>query len=279
MATMHTKVKRYNFILLSGGPGLFDPNDKEHHDQSWHSFVTPPGLLYRRGNFVKLDEAVHWLIYRPAYENRWKDDVKNPSRRPFITKAVNDIRSKGRTSYIDRVDDLAKRRSWTLYWLKSAAEFWTKIASFHEPISRVWYWGHASDDLWLSLRHAPFAITFPDGYTLPQGGALSPDPNAMITRDSVSNNRLLKAKFVPNDRNRVHCFTGCNTSAFARKWAETFGVYAEGVEGKVNFADIYKEGGEGGLSPGAYSVQYDANGRVHRVRLAPLDLAAKVPPR
>ncbi len=221
-----------NFILLSGGPGPFDDRDVEH-DSSWANYVTPPLLLTdsssKKENFKEKDEEVWWFVYKPAYIKRWEDDGKSSNRSRL--KAVKDVQSKGFKSYVDLLEQRAKQRNWELRWLNSATHFWSKLRTFDDPISRVWYWGHARDDLWLSVKHDPV-----------DGTAIAPDENEIIKISDISVH--LKRRFQKGNISRVHRFIGCNTVDFAKHWAKTFKVWAEGIELKVGFESIHKTGGE-----------------------------------
>jgi hypothetical protein len=235
-------VIKYTFVLISGGPGKYDPKDPERHDTSWASYVTPPLLLAGRGGFAKSDEAVVWYVYRPAYVARWDDDVKNPHKIDFIAKAVKDVQGKGFKSYVDLIEGRAREKAWTLSWLDSAIDLWSQIRTLRHPISRTWYWGHAKDDLWLSLDHTGAGV------------AVQPDSTAVLQSAGITvRQKDLQALFLQNDPTRVHRFIGCNTQTFANTWAQTFKVYAEGVQGKVNFESIFsaESYGEPKLSEGA----------------------------
>ncbi len=237
--------KKRNFIMISGGPGLYDDRDVEH-DKSWANYVTPPLLLTdtaaKRKSFSASDEEIWWFIYKPAYVSRWADDLK---AKRSATKAV---KAKGFSSYVDLLEARAKRRGWNLRWLTSADNLWAKLKTFSNPISRVWYWGHARDDLWLTLAHSSASV------------AVSPDADAIITTSSITAHSSLKKHFQSGSSARVHRFVGCNTVAFAQTWATTFGVWAEGFEGKVDFSGIHASGGEPSLVGSATSKRYSSSG-------------------
>jgi hypothetical protein len=217
-----------NLILLSGGPGLFDPKDQQQHDHSWANYVTPPLLLAKQAAFVKPDEKVVWYVYRPAYAARWENDVKNPHKMEIIKKATEDVKAKGFTSYANLIERRASEKGWSLYWLETASQFWAKIKTLRHPISRTAYWGHARNDLWLSLTHSS------------AGEAQSPDSSAILPYSDVMIHRTdPQLVFLQRDASRVHRFIGCNTTLFAQAWAKAFKVYSEGVNGKVDFSSIY----------------------------------------
>ena len=238
-----------NFILLSGGPGLFDNRDVEH-DRSWANYVTPPLLMtktLRKLDPKKLKEfengqEVWWLIYRPAYIRRWEDDLKRKPKEPKRVKA------QGFNSYLELLEARAKARSWNLRWFDTADELWSKLKTFNDPIARFWYWGHARDGLWLSLTHSSSAV------------AMAPASHEIITVASIKANASLKKQFQAGSSSRVHRFIGCNTTQFAKTWAKTFGVFTEGYEGKIDFSDIPETGGKIKLVSGAKLKRFSTTG-------------------
>lgn len=248
------RAKKRNFILISGGPGLYDDRDVEH-DKSWANYVTPPLLLTdttaKRASFVESDEEVWWFIYKPAYVDRWNDDV---AKKRSAAKVVKD---KGFSSYVDLLEARAKSRGWKLRWLSSADDLWAKLKTFNDPISRVWYWGHARADLWLTLAHSSASV------------AVAPDAAAIITTSSITSNSSLKKRFQAGNSARVHRFVGCNTASFAQTWAATFGVWAEGFEGKVDFSAIHSTGGEPSLVGSAQSKRFSSSGTAENVEALP----------
>jgi hypothetical protein len=222
-----------NFILISGGPGLFDDRDVEH-DKSWANYVTPPLLMTdtekKRKKFARADEEVWWFVYKPAYESRWDDDQKNGR------KSIKEVKGKGFTSYVDMVEGRAKERGWNLSWLNTADDLWKKLKTFSKSaVSHVWYWGHARDDLWLSLGHSSASE------------AVAPELYEIIPVSSIDSNKKLRKRFQKGNPKRIHRFVGCNTSAFAQAWSKAFKVWSEGVEEKVDFSAIHKTGGEPSL--------------------------------
>jgi hypothetical protein len=230
-----------NLILVSGGPGLYDNRDVEH-DQSWANYVTPPMLLSegarKHAAFVGVASEVWWLVYRPAYVARWSDDTR---RR---TKEVDRIRGLKFDSYISFLEGRARTRGWRLRWFGSADDLWRRLASFRDPISRLWYWGHAKNDLWLTLEHSSAAVA-----TKPSA------PGAVVTVASIAAHAALRSTFVTGS---AHRFVGCNTAAFAREWSRVFDVASEGVQGTVDFSAIHATGGEPALVRAARWLRFRA---------------------
>ncbi|MFZ0726841.1 MAG: S8 family serine peptidase [Desulfobacterales bacterium] len=226
-------IKRF-YVLVSGGPGPYDDRDVEH-DQSWANYVSPPLLMTdtseKQKKFREKNEEIWWLIYRPAYACRWKDDFGNTSTKR--QKAIKEVRDQGFTSYLSLLEDRARSRGWNLLWLDDAAGFWNRLETFPKgSISRLWYWGHARDDLWLSLGHMSDA----------KGTAIAPESHEIIrVADIVAN---LRDRFQVGQPQMISRFVGCNTIAFGKAWANEFKVWTEGVKDKVGFKSIHLTGGE-----------------------------------
>ncbi len=234
-----------NFILISGGPGLYDNRDVEH-DKSWANYVTPPLLLTdtaeKLKKFAASDEEVWWFIYKPAYVRRWEDDLKQKR------KSIKEVKDKGFSSYVNLLEGRAKARGWNLRWFNTADELWAKLKTFKDSIARVWYWGHASGGLWLTLSHSA------------EARAVAPEPWEIVTIDSIKDNASLKKRFQAGSSARLHRFIGCNTRDFAQKWAETFGVSTEGFDGKIDFSGIHQAGGEPSLVGSASRKRFSSSG-------------------
>ena len=234
-----------NIVLISGGPGLFDTKDIEH-DKSWANYVTPP-LLKWDGGKAKLTGAgnegldVTWLIYKQAYLDRWDDD-KDQGR--TSAKTVID---KGFSSYVDMLEHRAADRGWRLFWFTSATNLWQRLWTFQEDIVRLWFWGHAKNNLWLTLGHDHDAAVMPDGDTV-----------VKVSDIANATNRLRAT--VHDDPSVPTCrFVGCNTEAFATEWAKTYSARSEGVRGKVEFGGIHTSGGDPSLVKDAQIVIVDSS--------------------
>jgi subtilisin family serine protease/outer membrane protein OmpA-like peptidoglycan-associated protein len=221
---------RRNLVLVSGGPGPFATKDVEH-DRSWANYVTPPLLLHA---LAADDEDVWWFVYKAAYERRWADD--SSARR----RAADQVRAQGFDSYVELLEARARKRGWNLRWLDDADHLWKRLVTFRKgSISRVVYWGHARDDLWLTLAHrADSSAT-----------AVAPAPDEIVRVGAIE--PKLADRFAKASAQRLSRFVGCNTSAFAQAFSKAYAVYSEGIEGKVNFASISRTGGEPCLSDGA----------------------------
>jgi hypothetical protein len=230
-----------NLVLISGGPGLLDPRDRDH-DLGWSNYVDPPLIISRiPGRWASLRGAatqVQWLIYRPAYNRRWIDDWAHS--RP----SVAEVRSNRFDSYISLLEGRAQDRRWRLIWFYSAEQLWAQLASFR-PIARVCYWGHGNDNLWLYVRHRST-----------DGWPMAPDETAVVRYDSINAHAGLRSRFV---RGSPHRFVGCNTSRFAQEWSRVFNVDTEGFVGTVRFSGLLNNSGEPTLAPSARPVTFPAH--------------------
>ncbi|WP_147446855.1 hypothetical protein [Corallococcus sp. CA047B] len=234
------------FIILSGGPSKYNPKDPDRHDQSWDNFVTPP-LLRSSGAELHdpATEDVHWLVYEPAYKDRWDSDTTHQKSAPTQHQHTVDIKTKRkRLNYIDLLKARAKDRGWKYEGLSLAQGFWDYINKLKSTkVSRVWFYGHARNDLWLSLDHDS------------SNEAVSPASSAIVTVIDIK--KVAPSSFVPQKAaTHPHKFFGCNTKAFAEKWASAFSVFAEGSDGKVGFEKIHDNSGKVVLSSGAEWYQY-----------------------
>ena len=235
-------------ILLSGGPGPFATGDVRH-DQSWANYVTPPLLLSKTDPaLVASDDVdVRWLIYKPAYVARWADD--SASTRDAQKRAVKEVKDKGFSDYVDLLEHRAREHHWTLVWLTKNDDFWADVKARRDgSISRVYYWGHGSGDLWLALRHTTDVPPIP----------VSPTADAIITQSSID--ASLKKKFRAGSSERVHRFVACNTRDFAEAWASAYKVWTQGYDGSVQFKSTFATGGEPCLWSGATSEFFDRSG-------------------
>lgn len=236
-----------NFVIVCGGPGIYKSCDPAH-DKAWSSYVDNILLLAARGNFPKQsDEDVWWFVYKPAYEARWNDD-KAKGR-----SSVKAIQSKGSKSYVHHLQRRADKYGWNLRWITSHSDLWKKLKTFRDKISRVWYFGHASENLWLSLDHNSSCQ------------AIEPDKKAVISTSQIASQSTMKSAFEPGGTSyiaeKASRFYGCNTASFAIKFAKTFSVYTEGAKGKIDFEKAHSTGGKlKTITQGCTWNKYDTKG-------------------
>jgi hypothetical protein len=226
-----------NFIILSGGPGLYESRDPQSHDTSWSNYVDNLLLLSRTNKFTRAsDEKITWFVYLPAYESRWIDDkAKNRT-------SVKNVIAKGFTSYKDMIEKRASSYGYTLVWITEAMDFGRKIQNFPDnSISRLYYFGHASSSLWLSLKHSCTG----SGSNV-QCVAVMPNSTKEVLYPSQILPIYVK-KFQPGgpayDTNKSSKIFGCNTADFAKKLADVLKIYTEGCVGKINFETAPSNGG------------------------------------
>lgn len=228
-----------NLILVSGGPGKYEPADKAH-DQSWKNYVWPPVLLAEGGKLkAAAGQDVWWFVYKPAYEARWADDLK---AKDFRQKQVEEIKKEGHASYVAKVEAWAEANKWKLRWFTSADDFWKKMATFQDPIDRLMYWGHAQGDLWLSLEHT---------------GAIAHAPamEAILRAADIADHAVLKERFQKGAKQQSQ-FWGCKTDPFAKAWHATMQTPTMGFEGDITFVPILKTKGEPEPLPGCVKKEY-----------------------
>lgn len=238
------KVKRKYFVVWLGAPGLYDKRDPVH-DKAWSNYVSYI-MNEAKGGHLSKDERHLWVLYRPGYDARWADDTRRPGwwsiRDSDLLRTrnthVESVRQRGGENYIDHVSKRAGGYS-SDYGIEisvqtgaTSDEFWHAIRNLPDGmLSRLWFFGHARDDLWLTLKHNE------------NGVAVRPELSAVIAKSDISIHApALKPKFSKNPK---PCkFYGCNTSSFAFAWHQAFSVPAEGADGTITF-------GQGGFSPTA----------------------------
>jgi hypothetical protein len=245
-------VPRKVFIILSEGPGLYDPADKEH-DASWDNFVAPPLLRSwaapgePRPRLHDKGEEVHWLIYEPAYVARWHSDLRNRKTAPAQYDQAKKVEKKGFKDYVDLLKKRAQERGWVYKGLSAAQDFWDYINGLKgKQVSRVWYYGHARDDLWLSVDR-----DF-------DHEAIAPPDEAILKVADIK--QLRPFSFVARKADAPNKFFGCNTRPFAKTWAIQLRVYALGSKNEVLHKKIRETGGFPDLNTDAKWYQYSYNG-------------------
>ncbi|MDX8126230.1 hypothetical protein QLH52_02985 [Methylomonas sp. OY6] len=225
-----------NFVILIGGPGLFMGCDKAH-DQRWSNYIVPLQLAAMKNLYNKQPkELIHWVLYEPPYKKRWDADS-------VITKAeekeddgynLHSIRkmatdkliAAGGTSYINKIQTIAKTYSIQYKGINQPEDFWSYLLSLSDnSISRVWYSGHASGDgLMLALTHNSAC----------QAAAFATD---MIYKADILKNSALVKKFIKKPK-QVSKFYGCYTEGFAKTWNGVFGVASAGAKNKIDFGVV-----------------------------------------
>lgn len=225
-----------HFIILIGGPSCFQSCDKLH-DQTWSNYLVPPQLAIMRNEYNKApDEKIYWAVYMNPYEFRWEDDSvitkdeKKQSDGAWLhsirKKAAMKVKHSGAKSYLHRIQMVACSLGVTYKGIRTPKEFWDFLESFpKESISRVWYFGHASDDgLMLALIHDDLCMA----------GAHTKD---MIYCTDIQKYSYLADRFDPKTK-QASRFYGCYTSDFAQIWHKVFKVPAEGAYQKVDFGVV-----------------------------------------
>jgi len=198
----------------------------------------------------KPGEKIHWVVFEPAYTNRWYDDSDitfwermswiagtNKKDKSFTDSRLDRHRKKaadfvvskrGAKNYLHRIQQIAKKHKIQYHGIKTPAGFWKVLASMTDnSISRVWFSGHAApDNLFLSLSHST------DGKLLPQ--AIS---GQFIDIVDVHAHGYLATKF-KKGTSTVSEFYGCYTKSFAQKWNAVFSVPTAGALNSITFKVI-----------------------------------------
>ena len=240
-----------NFIILIGGPGLYWSCDPVH-DKRWSNYfrtvmiATAKNLIKRRGK----NEKVHWVVYEPAYKKRWLDDsdmnflqytweslisgrelhITRQGHADEVKSYLNKINIK-HANYINFIKSKAGPLDVNYIGINHKDEFWKFIDQQEQnSITRVWFCGHAVNDLWLELTHGR--------YEDDDCAALSPEPKAIVSISDIDDHSKLKDRFKPS-ADQISKFYGCNTAAFAESWAKTFGVKSEGANTSITFKGIF----------------------------------------
>jgi hypothetical protein len=225
------------FVMLFGGPCKYDGKDKAN-DKKWESFIKPILDEARNGELFSEEEEIYWLVYAPAYERRWEHDRKRPGVfKKYIydrdmAKArfehTKDVIEDGAENYIDYIIRSAAELNEDLginievREITAPDEFWDFLWDLPGVINRVWYFGHAREDLWLTLEHDDHVAVAPDR-----------EEFAVIPLGDIDDNQRVKEKF--SDLGHPSKFYGCDTDAFADRWNNIFGVAAQGAGGSISF--------------------------------------------
>jgi hypothetical protein len=219
-------------VLLSGGPCVYEPTDTEH-DQSWDNYVSAP-LYAWDANRIGLSRPQHvfWFVFKPAYDQRWLDDLKATD---FRQRHVANAKKDNFNSYVDKIKSAAKKRGWHLIWVHSAADFWQALGALKVSVDEFYYWGHARGDLWLGLDHQFDPI---DQKMI----AVMPDPRFVVSTTPNPAHVNLRSLFQSTEPQIE--FFGCNTAPFAQSWANLLDVTTYGYDGKVDFSQVYYNGGQ-----------------------------------
>lgn len=251
------------FLVLSGGPGIFNPRD-EGHDESWDNFVTPLLLRSKLGT-LPLDttrEELHWLVYEPAYMDRWYKDVNSSRELPTQHGHTRTVLGRGFKDYLDLLKRRAREHGWIYEGLYLAEGFWKYLQWLGRRgrrVSQFWYYGHARDDLWLSVDHDQSHET------------VAPGEEAIIQVAHIKT-QANPFSFVQRDKTRPHKLFGCNTVAFAEAMAKHLKVYAEGCEDTLLYTSLWSDNGMLRLASGAKWYQFTYNGMRKLLLAKPSDV-------
>lgn len=254
-------MSKRNFIILIGGPGRYFACDPVH-DKAWSNYVVPMQLAAQKKLYKTKDETVLWVVFAPAYRNRWNDDINiTPSEkkeyglfgkdryshewkwhksdtwlhqhRKQTAENIKSIRGpKGQpaTSYLARISQICTQYNIVYHPIEKPDDFWTYLVSLADgTISRIWYCGHAAGSgLFLDLSHHR-----------PESQCEAVSTNVVRVAEIQNRSEPIKKKLA-SDTDKASEFYGCYTSVFAQVWNEKFNVATEGAENKISFQAIYR---------------------------------------
>lgn len=250
-----------NFIILIGGPGVYFACDPVH-DKAWSNYVVPMQLAAQKKLYQLDNETVHWVVFAPAYRQRWNDDINITSsekkeygifgkdrytgerelhrsdtwlheHRKMTAEKVKTKRGpqgKPATSYLVRISQICSQSGIVYRPIEKPDDFWDYLAGLaDDSISRIWYCGHAAGSgLFLDLAH-----------DRPEGVCDAVSSNRVKVVDIQNYSATVQRK-IAADTDKASEFYGCYTSEFARVWNEQYNVATQGAENKISFQAIYK---------------------------------------
>jgi hypothetical protein len=228
------RLQKKAFVVWIGAPGVYHGDDPVH-DQSWANYVTWI-MMEAKDGLLSPDEKHLWVLYEPGYTARWADDRDfSWWERNIHDNDLSDTRFRATQnvlggSYINHVRSKASEYSAahgidiSVLLASTAQGFWDVLLREvpNAMLSRVWFFGHARNSLWLSLNHTSAGI------------AVSPDSSAIISVASIATNAASVAPLFSSSSKPCK-FYGCNTVEFAREWHTRFNVDAQGADGEIDF--------------------------------------------
>jgi hypothetical protein len=190
-------------VVVSGGPALIRWENyrvsEDQHDRWWANFI--------RGATLRMDEvrqaygpqaALVWMVYRPAYEMRGREDKKN---------------------YISMIDGQAKKRGATLIWINTGNDLIRAINSRGKgQIQTFDYFGHSN-------KHC-FCLDYSVDIIASCTQWLHESDLGRINGSVFARNAYCKS---------WGCHTGESMSAV---WKSKVGVPLEGARGKTDYRSL-----------------------------------------
>jgi len=221
-----------NFIVLIGGPGKFEPCDREH-DLTWTNYIVPIQVAMQDKQLgLGPNEDIHWWVYAPAYRERWGDDTadiankKLPAGPELLDSrraAIARVKATGANDYLERISHSATTLNAAFKPLEAPDDFWKRLQELpNKSVSRIWYFGHASPEgFMLKLSHSSTCT--------PQAN----QADMILTSKLAINSGLISSKLATDGKTSK--FYGCYTKGFAEQWNTRFGAAAEGSISKIDF--------------------------------------------
>ncbi len=219
------------FIIILGGPGVYDPRDPAH-DRAWYSYYYTLANGFDSGK-IKLEdgETVDWLVYTPAYNERWTDDNKDNKRPKFISDQVKRIITHFKAkNYLDRIKKWIAGNSTKHRYIgiKTKNSIVSHINSMKaDSVTRLYYSGHSAkrNELWLDLDHIDPGIPIRPRN---KNAVFDADEFKKVKKSVIRTTSKLKSRFI-----------GCNNEIVAQEWNKATGLKSVGYPVTINFKDYH----------------------------------------
>jgi len=230
-----------NFVLVLGGPGKWNPKDKDHDAYWGNYFVASQYVLGAKGikatTRLLSGECVHWLVYEQAYANRWETDYK--SRIEHLEAQAKKY-PHGYATFIKEYVTSVKQK---YVAIDSYHDIWEAIHALpDESLTRLFYFGHGGPKAFF-LRWAR-----DDSRPASPGQVLGdPTEDEIVDYSKIDAYRSWLAKKAKSSDSQVSKLYACTTADWASKWHDATGLKAQGSINKITFKNIRTGGGLSGL--------------------------------
>jgi hypothetical protein len=190
------------YIVICGGPALrtWERSKKHPHDNTWANFVTASEIRWKQIKpKVKAGDVLTWLVYKPGYERRSKEDGEN---------RVSSIENRARTLGVN------------IKWFGPSQEVIDHINGAYPrdsvKIANLEFFGHSNRNCWMfdySNGVDGCSYSFLHNKDLPQ-----------LKADSFVQTAYVKS-------------WGCHSAeAFCREWKRYTGTTMIGTTGKTDYS-------------------------------------------
>lgn len=181
-------------VVMSGGPALSSKENLREkgvaHDKWWANFIRAATVRIALIQAKNPDAKITWIVYRPGYERRGKEDGK---------------------PYVQWIKDLAKKYKVKLVWVdtgEGAVKALNNAPRGGEKVDSFYYFGHSN-------LYA---------FMLDYGNAILAVSTAWIHESELA--QIDRNIFAPNaDCWSFGCYTGMSMSYW---WKQTLGIPLNG---------------------------------------------------